>query len=387
MLLSRRSRVDTRPNRLAVALSERLARGRTHLDLTVSNPTVAGIPYDTEALATAFSSPGALAYEPSAFGLKGAREAIARLWCARGVPTEARSVALTASTSEAYSFLFKLLCDPGDAVLVPRPSYPLFEHLARYEGVTAVPYPLAYDGGWHVDQDALARSVTRETRAIVVVSPNNPTGSFLKRDELAKLAEIGLPIVSDEVFGEYALVEDGTRARSALLAEGALVFALDGLSKLAALPQMKLAWMTLSGPTTEVDGALQALELILDTFLSPGATVQHALPGLLRAGSVSRDAIRARARENIQTLERLATGSAVTPLRVEGGWYATLRLPALLPEEDWTLGLLESRDVLVQPGFFYDFLDEPYVVASLLTPEPDFAEGIRRLVDHVASVV
>jgi alanine-synthesizing transaminase len=375
--------VDPGPNRLAAALGERRAAGRTHLDLTVSNPTSAGIPYDHQGITAALGSPRALVYEPAPFGLPSARDAVAKLWTDRGVPTEARRVALTGSTSEAYAFLFKLLCDPGEAVLVPCPSYPLFEHLARYEGVEAVPYPLSYDGSWHVDLDALRRAVTERTRAIVVVSPNNPTGSFLKRDELAKMAELGIPIVSDEVFGEYAFEDDPKRALSALTADGALVFALDGLSKLAALPQMKLAWITASGPDAEVDKALEGLELILDTFLSPGAPVQHALPSLLRSGSASRKAIRARARENKSTLSYLATGSAVTPLTVEGGWCATLRLPATLAEEDWALGLLEACDVLVQPGFFYDFLDEPYAVLSLLTPERLFAEGVRRLVEYV----
>jgi alanine-synthesizing transaminase len=383
VLPSRRSRVDPRPNRLATALAERRALGRTHLDLTVSNPTTAGIPYDADAITRAISSPGALAYEPAPFGLPSARDAVAGLWRERGVPTDARRVALTASTSEAYGFLFKLLCDPGDAVLVPRPSYPLFEHLLRYEGLEMVSYPLSYDGEWHVDLTALRRAVTPRTRALVVVSPNNPTGSFLKEDELGRAAELGLPIVSDEVFGEYALAEDPRRVRSALGTDGPLVFALDGLSKLAALPQMKLAWITASGPDAEVETAFQSLELILDTFLSPGAPVQHALPSLLRLGKASRDAIRRRARANHKTLLRLTMGSAATPLHLEGGWYATLRLPALEAEEDFALGILRTCDTLVQPGFFYDFLDEPYVVLSLLTKEDDFAEGVRRLVDYV----
>lgn len=368
---------------MAAALAERCSLGRTHLDLTVSNPTRAGIPYDAHGITQALASPAALLYEPAPFGLASARDVVAALWSERGAPTDSARIALTASTSEAYSLLFKLLCDPGDAVLVPRPSYPLFEHLARYEGVRTAPYPIVYDGEWHVDLDALKQAVTPRTRALVVVSPNNPTGSFLKEDELRKMAELGLPIISDEVFGEYAFAEDRRRPRSALGTEGALVFALDGLSKLAALPQMKLAWIAVSGPDAEVVTALQSLELILDTFLSPGAPVQHALPSLLRSGSASRDAIRRRARENHKTLLCLTLGSAATPLHLEGGWSATLRLPAVEAEEEWALGILRTCDTLVQPGFFYDFLDEPYVVLSLLTREDDFAEGVRRLVDYV----
>ncbi|HEX7668578.1 MAG TPA: pyridoxal phosphate-dependent aminotransferase, partial [Polyangiaceae bacterium] len=289
MLPSRRSRIGIEggPNRLSRSIAERREAGKTHLDLTVSNPTSAGIPYDRDGIRAALGSEAALLYEPSPFGLESAREAVAGLWRERGIRTEPGRVALTSSTSEAYAFLFKLLCDPGDSVLVPCPSYPLFEHLARYEGVEAVTYPLSYDGSWHLDIGALRRAVTHRTRAIVVVSPNNPTGSFLKQGELQALGELGLPIVSDEVFGEYGFQEDPRRAPSALglgrdeSPDGPLVFALDGLSKLAALPQMKLAWITASGPRAKIDRAFESLELILDTFLSPNVPVQHALPGLL----------------------------------------------------------------------------------------------------------
>lgn len=384
MVLSRRSRVDDRPNRLAVALAERRRLGRTELDLTVSNPTAAGIPCDGAAILGALATPRALVYEPDALGLPGARATVARLWESRGLHVSPSRVVLTASTSEAYSFLFKLLCDPGDAVLVPQPSYPLFEHLARYDAVDVVPYPLEYDGAWHVDARAVASLRTPRTRAVVTVSPNNPTGSYLKRDELAALAALGLPMISDEVFGAYPLSEDARRARSALEAEGALVFALDGLSKLAALPQLKLAWITVGGPAALAEEALGGLTMLCDTFLSPSTPVQHALPSLLASGEASRRAILARAVANRDALFSLARGTAVTPLDVEGGWYGVLRLPAVLTEEAWVLGLLEHRDVLVQPGWFYDFRSEPFVVVSLLTPERDFMEGLGRLVDHVA---
>jgi aspartate/methionine/tyrosine aminotransferase len=269
---------------------------------------------------------------------------------------------------------------------VPQPSYPLFEQLARYEGVEAVPYPLDYDGAWHVDVRRVSKAVTPRTRAVVVVSPNNPTGSYLKRDELVGLAGLGLPIVSDEVFSSYALGPDSRRANSALEATDALVFALDGLSKLAALPQMKLAWITVGGPDPAAAEALEGLEHLADTFLSPAAPVQHALSSLIELTRPTREAIHARLATNHRTLIELATGSPVTPLAVEGGWYAVVRLPAVQTEEAWVLGLLDARDVLVQPGWFYDFPEEPFVVLSLLTEPLEFREGVRRLVDYATSL-
>ncbi|HEX4337153.1 MAG TPA: pyridoxal phosphate-dependent aminotransferase [Polyangiaceae bacterium] len=383
MRFSGRSDFDGRQNALTVALGRRAAAGRAHLDLTVSNPTRANVPYDRAALLEAVASDRALAYEPASFGLESARETVARLWQSRGIAVAPSRVVLTASTSEAYSFLFKVLCDPGDTVLVPTPSYPLFEHLCRFEGVEVAPYLLRYDGAWHVDFESLARARTDRTRAVVVVSPNNPTSSYLKRDELARLAGLGLPIVSDEVFGEYAIATDPSRARSALEAEGALVFALDGLSKLAALPQMKLAWITVGGPDEAANDALARLELVCDAFLSPAASVQHALPRLLASSAISRDAIRARLAANHRALFSVAANTELTPLTCEGGWYAVVRLPAVHSEEEWVLGLLEDTDVLVQPGFFYDFASEPFVVLSLLTEEAPFLTGVRRLAAYV----
>ncbi|HVW25405.1 MAG TPA: pyridoxal phosphate-dependent aminotransferase [Polyangiaceae bacterium] len=384
MGFSSRTRFDRRENRLAAALGRRASSGRTHLDLTVSNPTREGVPYDRGALA-ALSGENVVVYEPAPFGLPSARRAVAGLWAARGIDVDAARVVLTASTSEAYSFLFKLLCDPGDTVLVPRPSYPLFEHLAKFEGVETVFYDLEYDGAWHVDCASLERAITPRTRAIAVVSPNNPTGSYLKRDELFRLASLGVPIVSDEVFAEYPAPADSNRVASALEATGALVFALDGLSKLAALPQMKLAWITVGGPDALVAEALGRLELVCDAFLSPSAGVQHALPALLAASGPTRVFIQGRIARNYAALLRATMNTSLTPLRYEGGWYAVLRLPGVRSEEDWVLGLLEERDVLVQPGFFYDFRTEPFVVVSLLTEEQTFDRGARRLAEYVAS--
>ncbi|HEY8091453.1 MAG TPA: pyridoxal phosphate-dependent aminotransferase [Polyangiaceae bacterium] len=383
-MFSGRSSFDLAPNALAQALVRARASSRPLLDLTESNPTRAGIPYPREAILEALARPEALRYEPVAFGLASAREAVARDLSAHGPAVEASRVVLTASTSEAYAFVFKLLCDPGDEVLVPVPSYPLFEHLARLEGVRAVPYRLAYDGVWHVDLDSVRAAATPRTRAIVGVSPNNPTGSYLKRDELAALAALGLPLVSDEVFARYPLREDPTRALSALEAGAApLVFALGGLSKLAALPQMKLAWIAVGGAPAAVEGALGRLEVVADAFLSVGTPVQHAAPLLLASRTTAEDALRARARDNLAFARAATAGSAVSVLDVEGGWYAPLRLPRTRSEESWALSLLEEDAVHLHPGHFFDFPDEAYLVASLITPEDAFREGIRRTVARV----
>jgi hypothetical protein len=383
-MFSSRSSVDLSLNPLALALTCVRAAGLPVLDLTESNPTRAGIPHARHTILAALARPDALVYEPAPFGLPSAREAVAAHVSRHGGPTvEPSRVVLTASTSEAYAFLFKLLCDPGDEVLVPVPSYPLFEHLARLESVRAVPYHLAYDGVWHVDTASARAAVTSRTRAIVTVSPNNPTGTYLKRAELQSLAALGLPIVSDEVFALYSLKDDPTRASSALEASGGpLVVSLGGLSKLAALPQMKLAWMAVGG--TAAAAAMDRLEVIADAFLSVGAPVQHAAPDLLASADAARSAILERTRSNLAFARRAVEGSPASLLDVEGGWYASLRVPRTRSELEWATTLLEEDGVHVQPGHFFDFEQEAYLVASLLTPEAIFQEGLARLVRRVA---
>lgn len=375
---SGRSGFDPRPNPLSRARAARLAAGAPLLDLTLSNPTRAGLPYDGEAIRAALGDPALLTYRPLSFGLPGARAAAAE---SMGVAPE-RCV-LTASTSEAYGWLFKLLCDPGDEILAPRPSYPLFEQLAALEGVRLRPYPLRYDGAWHIDLPAVAAAVGPRTRAILVVSPNNPTGQVLKRDELAGLSALGLPIIADEVFAPYRLrtVPDAVRA----LDGPGLVFALGGLSKAAGLPQMKAGWIALGGPRRQVDAALQRLELIADTWLSIGAPVQHALPALLRIQQPTARAIHGRVRANLATAMQICRGSATTCLPADGGWYAVLRVPRIhgLDDERWALTLLEEDGVYVQPGFFYDFERDGHLVVSLLTPPQTFTEGLERLTARV----
>jgi alanine-synthesizing transaminase len=376
-MFSSRSSFDLSQNSLSIALARARACAGPLLDLTESNPTSAGIPYDRDALL------GALATS-APFGIPHAREAVARDLSAHGPPVDAARVVLTASTSEGFAFLFKLLADPGDEVLVPAPSYPLLEHLARLEAVRAVPYRLAYDGAWHLDLDAARAARSPRTRAIVVVSPNNPTGSYLKRDELDALASLNLPIVSDEVFARFPLRGGGRRAASAMEPNSApLAFSLGGLSKLAALPQMKLAWIIVGGESARVDAALARLEVIADAFLSVGTPVQHALAGILASRATAEEAIRHRTRANLAYVREAVAGSAATLLDVEGGWYATLRLPGTRSEERWALTLLERDGVYVHPGHFFDFGEEAYVVVSLLTPEETLREGVRRIVARV----
>jgi aspartate/methionine/tyrosine aminotransferase len=385
-MFSQRSAFEQRKNRLELA---RVAAARAHgalLDLTESNPTRAGLPQLEQAFG-ALAQPATRTYLPEPFGLLEAREAVSAFMARSGVTVPAENIVLTASTSEAYAFLFKLLCDPGDEVLIPAPSYPLFEHLAQLESVHVARYPLRYDGRWHISAHELAQAITPRTRALVTVHPNNPTGSYLKQSELAHLGTLGLPIVSDEVFAPYPLSVDASRATSALQCRDALIFSLHGLSKLAALPQLKLAWICMSGPAVLLSQARTRLELIADSFLSVSTPVQLALPTILALHTPITDAIRARLVHNLATLHELTAGTSVSALHVEGGWYATLRMPALLDDEAWSLDLLSNEGVLVQPGYFYDFATGPHVVLSLLTPEDTLREGLTRMLTRVHAVI
>jgi len=385
-LLSRRTLVDDSPNALSVALAGARAAGSVILDLTVSNPTRAGIDYDTRGILDALALPGALVYEPSPFGLSEARAAVARYLSEGAATVDPSRVVLTASTSEAYAFLFKLLADPGDEVLVPRPSYPLLEHLARVEAVRCVPYRLAYDGAWHLDFSSVCAALSPRTRAIAIVQPNNPTGSLLTTSELEALSSLGLPIISDEVFASYPLDDRGASIPGAGAVRGApLSFALGGLSKLAALPQIKLAWIAVGGDEANVSAALARLELIADTFLSVSTPAQLAAGALLHTRRRAEQSIRSRTRANLEYLRRAVVGSAVSVLDVQAGWYATLRLPRTRTEEAWAVGFLEQDGVYVHPGHFFDFEEEAYVVASLLTPETAFAQGVTRIVRRVSA--
>ncbi len=385
-MFSSRFHWDPRPNRLTLALAAQRAAGERILDLTESNPTHAGLRYPGEIL-NAFDDAAMLAYEPDPAGTPAARQAVSDYYAARGHAVPVERILLTASTSEAYAYLFKLLTNPGDEVLVPRPSYPLFEFLADMESVAVRQYPLQYHGGWSIDLDAVERAITARTRAIVLVNPNNPTGSYVKRGELRALTALcaarGVALISDEVFADYALAEDANRVATLAGVEECLAFCMSGLSKVAGLPQMKLGWMVVSGPPALRAEAWGKLEWIADTYLSVGTPVQCAAARLLAAGDSVQRQIRRRTVENLAFARGALAGSPANILAVEGGWYITLQVPSMRSEEEWTLGLLEHAGVLVQPGFFYDFETEAYLVVSLLTAPDIFREGLARLVAHV----
>jgi alanine-synthesizing transaminase len=365
-------------NPLSELLVEKRHAGARVLDLTESNPTQAGIAYPGERILKALTDAGGLRYEPNPRGLNAARETVASYYGERGIDVAPQNVLLTASTSEAYAYLFKLLADPGDEILTPRPSYPLFEFLAALESVQVVQYPLRYDGGWHIDFAELERAVTAKTRAIVVVNPNNPTGSFLKPDEIERLDALAaardVAILSDEVFSDYVCTPE---APTLVGPRCALTFSMSGLSKIAGLPQMKLGWIIASGPRTEI--AMERLELIADTYLSVSTPVQQGLAGLLEASAGVRAQIIERARANLACLRSTLDGTAASVLNVEGGWYGVAQVPRTRTEEEWALELLRHHDVLVQPGFFYDFESEAFLIVSLLTAPDVFREGLRRL--------
>jgi hypothetical protein len=368
-------------NPLAKLLAKKRASGAAILDLTESNPTAAGFQYPQERILAALADPRSLCYEPNPAGIPTARMAVSSYYGGRVDPGR---ILLTASTSEAYALLFKLLADPGDEVLIPRPSYPLFDFLAALESVRVVEYPLGYHGEWAVDFEALARKITPRTRAIVVVNPNNPTGSYLKKSELAQLTGLcrnhSLAILSDEVFCDYALADDPRRVSSLVGQEEVLAFSLSGLSKLVGLPQLKLGWIATSGPAQARGAALERLELIADTYLSVGTPIQWAAPELLALRETMQTQILDRVRENLAFLQnQIGLESPWRVLQPEGGWYAVIQAPRIHSEEDWVLTLLGEDNVLVQPGFFFDFESEAFLVASLLTPAATFQEGIRRV--------
>jgi len=375
------------PNAITRAVSALRDRKVAFLDLTETNPTRVGVTYPPDVLRS-LADPAAAAYQPESLGLPQARAAIAADYAADGVTVDPDRIVLTASTSEAYALLFKLLADPGDEVLVPQPSYPLFESLTSLESVVAAPYHLDYHGVWSIDRDSLMRAANSRTRVVLVVSPNNPTGSMLRsadRDWLASLCnEREWALVADEVFAGYPL----RPARDAVSCIGetrALTFVLGGLSKSAGLPQLKLGWIVASGPDALVSQALERLDVMCDTYLSVSTPVQVAAPALLAAGRSIRDSIRARIATNLASLARLLAGaSSITVLPPEGGWSVAVRVPAVESEEALVLRLLRDHNVLVHPGFFFDFASEAYIVVSLL-PEPSvFDNAMGRVITALA---
>jgi alanine-synthesizing transaminase len=384
---SNRLPTDAAPNALTRAVEVLRAEGIAFADLTESNPTIAGLPYPDDLLA-ALSDARGLRYEPHPLGLRSAREAVARDFGRRGASVDPAHIVLSASTSEAYSWLFKLLCSPGERVLVPQPSYPLFEHLTRLEGVATSSYGLEYHGRWEIDLERI-RCAPRDTRAVLLVSPNNPTGSFVSRQELTEVTRCcrdrGWALVADEVFADYPLDAADPITDVAARAD-VLAFTLGGASKSLGLPQVKLGWMLAGGPPTERDAALTALELIADSFLSVGTPVQVAASGLLDRASAVRAAIHDRIRRNLARARAIVrTHPACELLRVEGGWSAVVRLPATRDEETLVHDLLRHHRVLVHPGYYFDLPRGSFAVISLLTREEIFADAFARLVSFADS--
>jgi alanine-synthesizing transaminase len=386
-MFSRRLPPHADLNALTRALENRRADGRPVVDLTESNPTRVGFSYPPDLLSE-LASARALRYQPQPLGMDSAREAVAAEYARRGAILQPGRVVLTASTSEAYTWLFKLLCDPGDTVLVPRPSYPLFEHLTRLEGICTVPFHLEYHGRWEIDFETMDAAPAR-TRAIVIVSPNNPTGSFVSTRELERLYALcrdrDWVLIADEVFADYPLEADAPVTDIAARAD-VLCFTLGGLSKSAGLPQVKLGWMVVGGPRTACEAALGSLELIADSFLSVSTPVQIAAPGLLERGTAIRVQIHDRARANLAALRALAASfPACEVLNTEGGWSAVVRVPSTRSEEQLVLDLLDREGILVHPGYFFDFPRDAFLVVSLLPPSPVFAEAAARLLQFAIS--
>ena len=386
-MFATRTKWNLEANRLSAALVRHREAGKPLVDLTVSNPTECGFDYDQRAIFEALRNPGALKYIPEPQGLLSARQAVQGYYAERSVSLDVDDIFLTTSTSEAYSYAFRLLCNPGDEILIPAPSYPLFDFLADIQDVKPVRYSLVYDHGWQIDFHALEKAITPRTRAIVVVHPNNPTGHFTKRAEAKKLndicAERGFAVIVDEVFLDFYLGAE--RPASFAGNSDALTFTLSGISKICGLPQMKAAWLVVSGPPESRNVANARLEVIADTFLSMNAPVQLALPAFLSQGHAFQKQLMERVRRNLAQLDRqLSLQKVCSRLAIEGGWYAILRVPATRSDEDLALSLLEEKGVYVHPGHFYDFSSDGYLVFSLISKEAEFSAGSQFVLGHLA---
>ena len=361
--------------------------GRAVLDLTVSNPTRVGVQHD-ERIVQSLLNPKALDYDPQPKGMLSAREAVVNYYRDqyKGSDFDPESLILTTSTSEGYSYVFRLLCNPQEEILVPKPSYPLFEFLADLQDVKLVPYPLLYDHGWQIDFPSLNNAVTSKTRAVVLVHPNNPTGSYVSQSEQNALNkfcnEHGLALIVDEVFLDYS--HDAARRPTFAANNAALTFTLSGLSKISALPQMKLAWIVTSGPAEQVHAAMQRLEVIADTYLSVNAPIQLATAVLLDQRRIVQSFLLTRLQVNLEEFDQqLSRQKSCVRLHVEGGWYAVLRVPVTQSDEDLAIAIMKNLSVLVHPGHFYDFASDGYLIVSLITEPKEFSEGIKRVLDFL----
>ena len=384
MRFSSRTNWNTEESELARAHRLRVQAGLPIADLTASNPTRCGFEYPLDLL-QALTDPRTLDYDPQPTGMLMARQAVCGYYDDHGVAIDPAQVVLATSTSEAYGYLFRLLCDPGGELVMLQPGYPLFDFLAVLDDVRLKAAPLVYDHGWQIDPEVIRRAITPDTRAIVLVHPNNPTGHFTKPWEAEQLAQLcrerELALIVDEVFLDYGISEAGRSFAAGL--EGVTVFVVSGLSKIAGLPQMKVAWIVVAGPETAV--ALDRLEVIADTFLSMNAPVQCAIPKWLESRRVIESQIRQRVRENLAELDaQIERARGVQRLVVEGGWYAVLRIPAIAPDEKTVIELLD-RGTWLHPGYFFGMQESGWLVTSLLTPRGEFSTGVTRVTGYFCS--
>lgn len=376
------------PNRLTLQLEERRRQGLPVFDLTESNPTRCGFAPEPEILKS-LQDPRSLSYEPDPRGLLVARQAVCEYYASRGINVTPEQVFLTTSTSEAYTYVFRLLTNPGDCVIAPQPSYPLFDFLAGINDLEVVSYPLRYNSDWHMDLGDVSDCWVPAAKAMIVVHPNNPTGSYVKACEfdfaIRSCRDNGGALIADEVFADYELEVGDDRALSHAAVSEALSFTLSGLSKISALPQMKLGWVVVNGPEKELETALERLEVIADTYLSVGTPIAYALPALLELRKTVQPRIIKRLKSNLLWLdEQSASCPEVSRLKVGGGWYAVLKVPETVGDEDWAVELLSLDGVLVHPGHFYDFPGDGHLVLSLLTEEGVFREGTGRILARIS---
>jgi len=394
-MFASRTEWNLKQNRYTEELQKLREFGTMLLDLTASNPTTCGLRFNRSVILRSLTDPKALTYRPEPRGLLVARKAVSGYYAdhAKTQRTSARvqpeQIFLTTGTSEAYSFLFRLLCNPGDQVLVPQPSYPLFDFLADIQDVRLTAYPLHYDHGWHIDFSALRAAIGPSVKALMVVHPNNPTGSYVGRTEMQQLVEIcanaNLALIADEVFLDYAL--EG-KPPSFVFSTDCLTFVLSGLSKISCLPQMKVGWIAVNGPPLLRRQAEERLEVIADTYLSMNAPLQFATPDLLKERKAVQKQVRMRIERNLHTLdEQVKRQELVSRLECEGGWYAVLRVPAYYSDEELAIKLMREQHVVIHPGHFYDFPRDGYVIVSLITPEREFKRGTDRLLHFCGSTL
>jgi alanine-synthesizing transaminase len=390
-MFSSRTDWNTTPNRLSSAAAQKRLSGVSITDLTESNPTRCGFSYEESKILHALTEPSILSYNPEPRGLLRARIAVMKYYARRGISLTPEQIILTSSTSEAYSFLFKLFCNIGDEILVPQPSYPLFEYLSQLNDVTLRQYRLAYDGEWHIDFTSLHAQMSERTRAIVIVHPNNPTGSYLKHHELDQLCSIALKhnavLIADEVFGSFALAPNSSIASTLTSLLPVPLFSLNGISKLLGLPQLKLSWIIVNAAQPYMVEALKRLDIIADTFLSVNTPSQIALDQLFLVSSTVEDQILDRLQTNYRLLQDSFAGTNASVLRIEGGWYAIIQLPQKQSDDEWAESILMHKNILVQPGHFFDIEQKSCIVLSLLPVTDLFKRAVEQVIPFIENTL